>query len=254
MSRARALLAVGAAAAVLSSCAQTVDGTPAATFPTTPAALTRQVTAATTALKTAHLTMQEGLAGRSLDVVADEQLSAGTPTALDLAETIPTFGKVRIVLVDRKTYALVPPAHRTSSKPWVLVRPGSSNPFANAMAQTQSSLGQLSGFNSFSTFVKAARSLRFLGIQPIDGATTGHYALTIDVAKLPDDYRLKPLLQQIGLATVPLEFWMDTDGNVRRATEDLHVAGEHVTTLVTLSDFNAPLHITAPPADQVDTS
>lgn len=242
-----------AAAVATAGCAQGVDGTPPPSFPTTTKALGDRLQSAANSLHSAHLTMRVE-AGATINANGDEQLSNGKASALDLTEQLPSFGTIEIVMVNQKTYARLPESQRTSGKPWVLVRPGSSNPVVSAMGQTLQASDQFTQVGALGTFVNSTKNLRFAGIDTIDGATVGHYHLTIDVDNLPDDFPEKQTLETVGLHSLPIDAWVDTSGRSRKVTENLSVAGQKISVVVTLGNFDAPVHITAPPANEVDTS
>lgn len=207
-----------------------------------------------TSLHSAHLSIRVHFQSSTLTATGDEQVANRHVTAMALTETIPAFGTIRLVQVGEKTYVQLPKSRRTSSKPWVLVRPGSSNPVVRALAQTLQSSGQLTQLDAAGIFVTAAKNLHFAGIDTIDGVTAGHYTLTIDVNRLPDSFPQKQTLQGVGLSSLPLDLWVDSDGHTRKVTENLKFAGQTISVAVELNNFNKPVHITAPPASQVDTS
>lgn len=251
---ARALLGTAVAVVLLVGCARTTNGSPAETFPTTVQALADRIESGAKSLKTAHLAFRVGLAGESITAHGDEELSDGKPTGLALVERIPAFGTLRLIQSDDKSYVRLPRSQRTSDKPWVLVRPGSSNPVVSQLAQTLQTSNQLTAVDSIGALVGAAKNLRFVGTETIGSARVGHYTLTIDVSRLPDDFPQKQTLQQVGLSSLPLEAWFDTSGHTRKVVERIAVVGQHVSVLVRLGNFDAPVHISAPPPGQVDTS
>jgi hypothetical protein len=240
----------------LAGCARAVDGTPQAqTFPRTVDALTHNVAAAAKLVTSVHLRMTESIGDQAIKVVGDEQLSNGKATALVIDESISAMGgTVRLLRVDGKTYARLPAAQRTSAKPWALVRPGSTNPFISTMANALASAEKLTGINMLSQVAPAITGFRYRGTDRVDGAITGRYAMTIDVDKLPASFPQKELLQQVGLTRLPLQFWVDGNWHTRRMTEALSVMGQHARVVAAIGDYNKPVHITAPPADQVDDS
>lgn len=253
MSR-RTAVAVAAAALILGGCASTVDGTPPPSFPTTVQSLAELIQSGTKSLHSAHLSMRITVGGQSIVAAGAEQADNGKATALNLLEHIPSFGTIQVVTVSGKTYVRLPKSHNTSDKPWVLVRPGSSNPVVSAIGQTLQNSGQLTQLDAMSAFVNSAKQLQFEGVGSIDDATVGHYHLTIDVDRLPDSFPQKQTLQAAGISQLPIDDWIDPDGHSRKLTESLAVAGQKVSVVVALSDFDTAVNITAPPASQVDTS
>jgi hypothetical protein len=236
----------------LAGCARTVDGSPASVFPTDITSLANKIHDGMQSLHTAHLTMRMVVAGQTVSASGDEQLSGGHETANSLSMQLSGMGTIKLLRAGGQTYVRLPAAQRTSDKPWVLVRPGSSNPFARSMASSLAGAGQLAQFGDVQTFVRATKDLRFEGTETIAAATVGHYMLTVDASRLPDDFPAKRALQAIGVGKLPIGVWVDADGRSRKITEKFPVVG--LTAVVTLGAFDQPVHISAPPASQVDTS
>jgi hypothetical protein len=107
----------------------------------------------------------------------------------------------------------------------------------------------------------ASSSIVDLGAATVDGVATTHYRATIDLAQLsttsgagtsvltPD--QLHQLEQLLGLSSVPEDVWVDAQGRARQMSLHFSVLGLTVTTTLRLSDFGAPVTVTAPPPDQV---
>jgi hypothetical protein len=68
---------------------------------------------------------------------------------------------------------------------------------------------------------------------------------------LPADTPGKSALVDSGVDEIPLDLYIDSQGRPVRINEELNVQGTKVTTKATVSDFNKPVTITAPPADQI---
>ena len=78
--------------------------------------------------------------------------------------------------------------------------------------------------------------------------------INVDVAKLPENTPGRQALLGAGITMLPLGLYVDDQGRPVRATQDLTVQGQHTATVITLSKFNAPVSISAPPPDQVSTA
>ena len=206
-----------------------------------------------TSLKTAHLDMTVDAAGQSLTASGDEKLSGGKLKAMDLSEQIGTAGTIRIVIVDGKTYAQLPQSAGTTAKPWVLVTTDSTNPVVASMASTLQSVQQSASVDQYSAFAQAAVGVVPQGAEKVGEASTTHYSLTVDVSKMPDTVTGRQALISAGITTLPIELWVDGKGRPVKMTEQLSVQGQSVSTVVTLSRFDEPVTVTAPPADQVST-
>jgi hypothetical protein len=98
---------------------------------------------------------------------------------------------------------------------------------------------------TFKSFGAALRGVKFVRSETIGGQKLDHYAVTVDTAKV---------LAALGKAvpadvpkTLTYSLWMDSAHLIRRMSFDL--AG--VSMLMTMTDFNQPVDISAPPASKV---
>jgi hypothetical protein len=94
-----------------------------------------------------------------------------------------------------------------------------------------------------------------LGPATVDGAATTHYRVTIDTAKALQAKGLPAPLVAGALAQLPAEIpadvWIGADGLVHRLQVSLGVAQGHLSLTMNLSDYGAPVTITAPPTSDV---
>jgi hypothetical protein len=104
-----------------------------------------------------------------------------------------------------------------------------------------------------------------LGSETVDGVRTTHYKAAIDLAKYPSIVSparraavrkaISAVINLTGLRTFPVDAWVSDDGLVRKMnmsfTED--VSGQQLTMNMTtrFHDFNSPVSIKLPPANQV---
>jgi hypothetical protein len=203
--------------------------------------------------RTAHIQLAVGVAGQAILANGKEKLSGGKLVALSLAETIPQAGELDLIIVSGKTYVKLPAALQTGPKPWLLVRPGSSNPTVQALATSLASSQESASLDSVTAFVTAAKSIKNLGSATANGIQTTHYSIVVSVAKLPDSYPGKSTLTAGGLTTIPLQLFVDSSGRPVRVKETLSAEGQTIQTKVNITKYNQPVTITAPPASQVST-
>jgi hypothetical protein len=144
------------------------------------------------------------------------------------------------------------PAVNPGDKPWLLISSTSSNPAVRQLAASLESITQSSDLDQYAAFAEAA-TVEVVGAGEVDGVAKTHYVLTVDVLQLPNDTPGRQDLLSAGVVRVPVELWVDADGRPVKASQELTVQGQDVTTVVTLGDFDEPVTITAPPADQVAT-
>ncbi len=265
----RSVATAGTAMVLLAGCANSVDGTASAPttssappsspssgtgFPTTLAALGELLRRGNSAITSAHITLDFVVGSTSITAVGDEQLSDGRATALRLVEQIPSFGslELRIIGTD-EVYVKQPAAHRTTRKPWVVVNAATTDPSLRQIYQSLQNSSSLGSLESVTAFVHASRDLQFAGPDEIDGATVGHYLVTVDTTALPADFPNKAAIVGSGVTEIPVELYVDEQGRTRKGVEKVTTAGNTTTITFTLGDFDAPVSITAPPPAQVST-
>jgi hypothetical protein len=245
-------------AATLAACSSSTSGkgsgSPvASSTPSTAAGLGKVMQAAAKTVTSAHFDLDVNAAGQSLTGSGDEKLSNGKLVAVDVTESLPQgAGQIRVIIVGDKTYAKLPQALVKTSKPYILVTQNSSNPVIKQLATTLNTALATASVGSVNSFVQAASSVQVKGSQTVNGEHTTHYHVVVDPAKLPGP--LKSQLATSGLTSLPLELYIDDQGRPVMFTEDVAVAGQHVSTKVTVTDYNKPVTISAPPASEVGTS
>lgn len=238
-----ALLALATAVlALVAGCSSSTPSTKVSGTSTDAKALAARISTALDSLTSAHLAIDTGaLAGKS---TADVMLSAGTATSTDVHET--ESGKaVEVVTVDGKSYAKVPGA----AKPWVLVSPTSSNAIAKAVATNPGVTDVLTSLSVVSGIVRSAQDVQDKGTD----ATGHHYTMKVDPQKGTGNPKLDGMLSILGSTKIPTDLWLDSANRPVKVV--LHIALGSSTFPVTIvaSRFDAPLHITAPPAAEVST-
>jgi hypothetical protein len=242
-------------AALLAACSSSGGGGGAGVpsgMPTDAAGLGTMLQNAVSKITSAHIALDITLAGQSLTGSGDETLANGRLTGLDLTENLPNGGgTIRVIMADGKTYAKLPPAYNSTDKPYLLVSDTSSNQVIRQLSASLDSALSSASLGSVSIFTQAAKSIDIEGTETVDGVQTVHYSIVVDVAKLPDSLPGKSDLTQSGIDTLPLELYVDPTGRPVQVTEAFTVQGQKVSTKSTVSDYNKPVTITAPPPDQV---
>lgn len=268
----RPALAAALCAAVLTACSSATSGTAtsdahsptsASTSPSDATsssagtsdvvALAARMEAASRTVTSAHLKMNVDAAGESLTGSGDEKIGNGKLTAMAMTETLPGVGAMEIRIVSGKVYLRLPKSLSKSDKPWSLVTASSSNP---VVAQVGSSIDQVlssADIGSSAAFVKAAASVKEQGPTTVGGQPATSYAVVVDVAKLPQDLPGMSALKQVGLTSIPVDLAIDANGRPVRVVEKFTVQGQTVSSTITISDYDQPVSIKAPPANQVST-
>jgi hypothetical protein len=221
-------------------------------MPTDAAALGQLLQSGVAGISTAHITLEIEIAGQKLTGSGDEKLKQGRLVALQLTETLPGGqGNIEVIVVDGKTYAKLPPSMNSSDKPYLLVTPTSSNQIVRQLAGSLESALSSASLASVETFTRAAKSVEGKGTETIGGVQATHYKIIVDVAKLPAGTPGKSDLENSGLDEIPIDLYVDGDGRPLRIMEEFSAQGQTVSTKATVTDFNKPVTITPPPANQV---
>jgi hypothetical protein len=201
-----------------------------------------------------HLDLSVDVLGQQITATGDESISGGKLTAVDLTETVPTIGELRIVVVGSAVYAKLPAALQgptTTGKPWIMADANSSNPIARTLGASAGAILSQSSIGSYSELAQAATTVTDKGPDTIDGQPTTHYSLVVDVTKLTSANSALQQLSAAGITSLPADIWVDGKNRLVRLTESVDVSGHATTTTINLSKFDQPVAITAPPADQV---
>lgn len=255
----------------------------------TPAYLSQAAanTAAATTYKMAMTVTMSGVSGAGdLTVKADGEFDAKAERAHlteDLGSLFGALGSssgvsvpkgsstIEVVLDGKTVYVksgLLSMLGGGSDKPWVKVD-------ASEMSGGSSITGGGTGTNPtglLDLLTTEGNGLKELGHETLRGVDTRHVGTTIDLAKALADApasskaQLEEQLQSLGgsldsFVTIPVEAWIDADGQVRKFTMtfDFAKAGKDVpelakakaTITVELYDLGKPVDIAVPPASQV---
>lgn len=104
-----------------------------------------------------------------------------------------------------------------------------------------------------------------IGEEDVRGAPTSRYRAIVDLNALEAQASpgkenewaayVQTLRDRLGLASIPVEVWVDGEGLIRRFNHEYGFSPEGTTAVVTteLFDFGIPVDVAAPPPDQVVT-
>jgi hypothetical protein len=239
--------------ALVAAC--TSSGSSSTSTPADATRLASQLRSGIAGITTAHVELDFSLAGQQITGHGTEKLADGTLTALDVTETLPGGrGDIEVITVDGKTYGKLPASlGGGGSKPWSLVTSSSSNPVIAQLAPSLNSALASASPAILIAYVLAAKSVDNKGSETIGGVQTTHYAIVVDISKLPASVPNHDQLVGSGIATLPVDLFVDSQGRPVRFSDQLTVQGQTVAAETTLSEFNKPVTITAPPANQVST-
>ncbi len=233
-----------------SACSKAETGTSASTATQTSAAATTTeagptayadkasfiaaLKASTKDVKTTHMTMEMTGQGQEITMEGDTRLDAANP-ATSFTMTMAGMN-LEMLVVDKKIYVKGLPGQDPAK--WAVLDEDS------AMGkELGSSADQLDPSRMYDEFDKALTDVKHVGTEKVDGEDMDKYELTMDTKAIPD-------LPTEGTAQLPdtltYTAWLDGDDGMRKVT--FEILG--MTAVMTMSKFNEPVEITAPPADQ----
>lgn len=189
----------------------------------------------------------------------------------ELTFHLPQLGDVRGVLDGSTVYENIPAmASETGGKPWLKI--------------DLETLGQRAGIQGLGSLIQSQNAdptsgLQYLrgltgtpvtvGKEKVRGVVTTHYRGAVDVRKaadaLPPEQQatMKQITEQFGIATFPVDAWVDNDGRIRRvhfsfdyssakgtATVPASALPKSAEFTIELYNFGTPVSVSIPPADQ----
>jgi hypothetical protein len=196
-------------------------------------------------ITSAHLQLDGGVLLGTTE--GDFSFADGSATASDIM--VNQGGQhTRVVTVGTTSYAMLPAGQNTTGKPWAKVSANSKNEFVRGVAGTLGLVKAASSLTAVAGLVSTATSVQDKG-----SSGPGHeYALVIDPAKTSGT-DLGALLSMAGPDPLPVTLFLDGAGRPVRVQVTLKLGSQPFDVTVDVSKYNAPVHITAPPASQVST-
>ena len=211
----------------------------------------------TSTVTSAHITMSSKLGTQTvLTAQGDETAAGGKLTAMNLNEQIGS-STMTILLTGGALYVKLPGTLNKSGKPWEKASAESSNPVLKQLASTLSSIEQSASLDQYGSMAQAASSLKTIGTEQVNGVVATHYSLMVDVSKIHGaafTQAAKTALAQARITKIPVDVWVDSHKRPVKMSEKFTLKGQIVSTEATVSRYNQPVTITAPPANQVSTT
>ncbi|HEX5120724.1 MAG TPA: hypothetical protein VFW65_36545 [Pseudonocardiaceae bacterium] len=258
-----------ASSSVASTTASAPESAPTTVNPADKAAVAGAF-AKTTATGTAHVatSTRVSLGQQGVPITATGSIRFADRAA-DLVEMVPgTQGNGETRFVDGTLYARLPGsllAGLSHGRKWISVdltalSQHGDGSFQQLLTDSPSDPTAMLGF-----LRGAGGTVTKVGQDTIDGVPTTHYTVELNLDRAAQGQSegtqrsIHVLEQQLGSHTLPAQVWIDNQGLVRRimlhenlkGTADSARSGNvTVDVTATLSDFGAPVTITAPPADQ----
>jgi hypothetical protein len=168
-------------------------------------------------------------------------------------------GGMREILTNRTIYLKMAVLSQELHKPWVKIsfsqlQKGTGVNFSQLTQQVQSNNPLVQ-----TRMLAAAKDVRKVGTQTIDGVSTTHYSgsypVSAGLAKLPASLRAAEQkgLQTLGIKTVRFNVWIDGQHQTRKIVVTETGSVETIKVTMQVTGINHPVSVTLPPASQVAT-
>jgi hypothetical protein len=254
------------ASVLLAACGTAGDRTspsPTAEKPTPLEALTL-VSAKTSQAKTAKMafTVKTSLAGGPAQTVTGQ--GAADFAARKVRMTMRASGqKIDVVMMGTTMYMRIPGQEPQPGKPWLKLDLAA---LSKASGTQLGSLTQGAGNDptqALALLKGVSSNIKEVGTEPVRGADTTHYKVTLDLRKAANQQspaakkQFARVLEQAQVRSVPADVWVDSEGRLRKMLYAMRLRPNGATGSVTvrtameLFDFGTTVTVARPPASQV---
>lgn len=166
-------------------------------------------------------------------------------------------GGMHEIVTDRSIYLKMAALSRELHKPWVKI--SFSEMQQGAGINVSQLIQQVQNNNPLvqTQMLAAAKDVRAVGTQTIDGVSTTHYTgsypASAGLAKLPASERAaaEKGLRTLGVKTVGFNVWIDGQHQTRKIVVAETGSVENMTMTMQVTGINQPVSVTLPPASQV---
>jgi hypothetical protein len=198
-------------------------------------------------LTTAHIAVDAGPLGGSSS--GDFRYANGSATA---SHIVLASGdqQTEVITVGSTSYAKLPQGENTSGKPWLKVSADSSNQYVRGVSDALGVANAAGSIPAVADIVDSASSAQDKGKTTVNGIAAHAYAVDVVPSQAPAG-PLGSLLQQLGQKTVPIQVAVDKQNRPVRIAVDVRLGGLSTVVTISVSKFDQPLRISAPPPDQV---
>ncbi len=181
--------------------------------------------------------------------VSGEGAMAFQPLKGELTVQSGAAGTTTVRILDNAFYVKVPASQQAElrGKSWLKMTGGKDSPFGSASRQMQ----DVNPIQQVKTLLASGKAVA-VGQETVDGVPTVHYKATTSVAtaleQVDPKYRsmVKGVYDRAGVKEVTTEIWIDAQYRPHRAHV---VAGTLSDMTVEYRDYNKPVTVAAPPAN-----
>jgi hypothetical protein len=163
---------------------------------------------------------------------------------------------VKAIIIGSALYLSEPPLTKQFGKPWLKIDVNALTGTAGASLRSLVQSIQGNNMANQAELVTIAKNTHVVGTQMINGVPTtesaGSFPATEALKVMPAAFRkiFGPALQTLGNSIVSFHVWVDGEHHIRKMIEIENANAETISTSLTISAINRPVHIAIPPASQ----
>jgi len=220
-----------------SSTTGSTAGTPAAR------SLSESLHTALSTLSSAAITIDAG--GLIATTTGHIKLADGHSTASEYMIGTGAEGS-HVIVVGNDAFAALPAGQNTSGKPYIKVSANSGNEFVRGLAENLQILEATASLGDLADLVSTASAFTDKG-----AAAGGTHEYTFSISGDAHGSVLQQQVAELGSDPVGVDLFVNGQKLPVKVVLQVKIAGSTLPVTATLSNFNAPVTITAPPANQV---
>jgi outer membrane lipoprotein-sorting protein len=167
-------------------------------------------------------------------------------------------GAIQVVFVDKAIYMKSPQlSQATGGKPWLKLDLGKQAQQSGFSLDALMNQSEQVNPAEQTKMLTASKDVRTVGTETVNGIKTTHYTGSITIsealAKLDAKARqqLEKVYDQAGADKINFDLWADDQQLPRKLTTRLAIPQATTSSTIVYEDYGTPVHVSAPPADQV---
>jgi hypothetical protein len=256
---ARLTCGVAVVALALAGCSKET-GTPVGSGPGADAKVDSLVTLAdlvkrkSTEKQAAHVTIAVDAGGEAITGAGDMRF--GDKPAMDLKMSVPEMAELTLRFVDGVFYFKLP-EEPEPGKPWVKIDTNGTDELSQALGNVVAQMKDSGDPSQLLSNLQRAGTITATKTEQLNGKSTTHYTVTVDVAKLAAQQPALAAATKAGISSFPLDVWLDADNLPARITVNTPYTDPktqqtaQVKVQADYTDWGKRVDVTAPPAGEI---
>jgi hypothetical protein len=205
----------------------------------------------TTSVKGTITIVGGGMTGDAPLATFGQTIADGEVTAMQMQMTIPNAGDFELIAVDDRLILGGALAAKYGNQ-YVEISATTTDPTLSQLYVSFASTLDSASITQYLNFLKLATNTKAEGAESVNGVDAEKYTTVLDLTRLDtadvdaSTAAAMETLVKSGVTELPCTFWIDAEGHLIQADQEVSVSGQKVNTSVVYSDYNVPLEIVAP--------